>query len=91
MKYRVYLICFVEANPGAAATIKDLWPDAHYEITETQFLVVKPLNGGRTVHERIEDQLGHPVSALVVRVPAFHGRHNPELWQWLIQHQEHGE
>ena len=80
----VHLICIKESNPKVMEAIRTLWPDnGHYELNSTQILVAKPRNGGKSVYERIKDQLGEDFAALVVRFRGFHGYHSPDVWNWL--------
>ena len=80
----VYLVCIKEPDPKVLDAIRKLWPDSgHYELSSTQVLVAKPRNGGKSVYERIRDQLSSDFAALVVRFKGFHGYHNPDVWHWL--------
>ena len=65
--------------------IQRTWGQAHYQLNETQIIVVKPPNGGKSVYERIKGAIGEEFVALIVRFTHFHGRHNSDLWEWLDQ------
>ena len=80
----VHLICFQEPDTEAMQAVRDLWPgEHHFELNDTQIVVAKPVNGGKSIYRRIEEKLNRQFTALVVRFQAFHGRHNTELWEWL--------
>ena len=65
--------------------IQRTWGQDHYQLNETQIIVVKPPNGGKSVYERIKGAIGEEFVALIVRFTHFHGRHNSDLWEWLDQ------
>ena len=84
----VHLICLKESDPSVVQAITGLWPHGrHYQLNETQFLVAKPSNGGKSVYERIKGEVGREFAALIVRFQGgYHGRHNTDLWEWLQTH-----
>lgn len=85
---KLHLVCLREPDPDAQRAIHGLFDDGNrlYEISDTQFVVVQPPNGGKSVYERIKAQAGKEFAALVVRFERYHGRHNTDLWEWLEAH-----
>lgn len=84
MPPNVYLVCLRRTDPEVMEAIREEWkPADRYEITDTQVLVTKTINGGESVHDRIEGRLGRRFPALIVRCRSYHGRHSSELWEWL--------
>ncbi len=82
----VYLVCMKESSSEAMTAIRAIWPEnQHYELDSTQVLVASPHNGGKSVYERIADELEGEFIALIVRVRSgdFQGRHRTGLWEWL--------
>ncbi len=83
----LHLVCLKEPNPSVTREIRDLFgEDGHYVINDTQIVVAKPPNGGKSVYERIKDRIGKDFTALIVRFEGYHGRHSSELWPWLQAH-----
>ena len=81
----IHLICLKAPSAHVEAAVKALWPDdQHYQLNETQFLIAKPSNGGKSVYDRINDKAGEEFAALIVRFQSgYHGRHNADLWEWM--------
>lgn len=82
----LHLVCLREPDPNVMETIQKTFDDGHYMLNDTQIVVVKPPNGGKSVYERIKEALGDDFTALVVRFQHFHGRHSSDLWPWLAEH-----
>ncbi len=86
----LHLVCLKEPDPRITKGIRDLFgDDAHYELNDTQIIVVKAANGGKSVYERIKEQVGEDFTALIVRFEGYHGRHRSDLWPWLQSHGGH--
>lgn len=80
----LYLVCLNEPDPRITRGIRDLFgEDDHYVLNDTQIIVVKSPNGGKSVYARIKEKVGQEFVALVVRLNRYHGRHQSELWEWL--------
>lgn len=83
----LYLVCLRKPEPAIKEAIREAFGgDGHYVVDDSQIIVVKPPNGGKSVYERIKDQAGKEFGALIVRFDRYHGRHNSELWEWLEAH-----
>ena len=83
----LYLVCLKKPDPEITQEIREIFSgDSHYIVNETQIVVVKPPNGGKSVYERIKDKVGRDFTALIVRFEGYHGRHSSELWPWLKKH-----
>lgn len=85
----LHLVCLKEPDPDITEKIGDLFGEDHYVVNDTQIVVVKPPNGGKSVYERIKDKVGEDFAALIVRFESYHGRHRSELWPWLQEHGGH--
>ena len=85
---QVHLICLREPDPEILQAIHTLWPGQDfYEVNETQLLIAKPSNGGKSVYDQIKDKVNKEFAALIIRFQhGYHGRHNPALWEWLQVH-----
>lgn len=81
---QTHLICLRKPSDELIGKIKEEWPNS-YELNSSQVLVHGPINGGKTVYERVNDLGSENVAALVMVVNAgtFHGRHSTSLWDWL--------
>ena len=83
----LHLVCLREPNPEVMEKIRGLFgDDQHYTLNDTQIIVVKPPNGGKSVYDRIKEKVGADFIALIVRFQHFHGRHSTDLWPWLAEH-----
>lgn len=83
----LYLVGLRDPDPEIKDGISELFADdRHYVVNDTQIVVVKPPNGGKSIYERIKDKIDRDFTALIVRFEGYHGRHNPDLWSWLEKH-----
>ena len=83
----LHLVCLKEPSEAVMSAIHRVFGEgACYELNDTQVVVVKSSNGGKSVYERIKESVGDDFVALIVRFKHFHGRHNSDLWQWLAGH-----
>ncbi len=83
MRRNLHLVCLGEPNKEVSKAIRDVYGDRVYEIAETQFIVKQPRNGGKSVYQRIKDEVDDAFVAFVVQFDRFHGRHQTALWDWL--------
>ena len=97
---RVHLICLKDENEHVADAIKALWPhEAHFQINETQFLIDQPINGGKSLYDRIQEKVESSAGkdekwfgAMIVRFhERYHGVHRADLWEWLQSRMCSGE
>ncbi len=83
----LHLVCLREPNSRIMEKISEVFgDDQHFVLNDTQVVVAKPANGGKSVYERIKEEINDDFVALIVRFRHFHGRHNSSLWPWLAKH-----
>ena len=85
---KAHLICLTEADPAVVEAIKEVWSDEHrVALNDTQLLVAHR-NGGKSVYDLIQEQLGGKLfPALIARVgEAHHGYQTRSLWGWLEEY-----
>lgn len=86
----IYLIALRKPDSDVFDAIREEWPDAHHEVTDTQMLIAASNGGGKSEYERIRKRLGLDEDgrfpALIVGVNSTHGYHRKALWKWLADH-----
>lgn len=83
----IYAIMLPNPQPNLAAAILATYPDDHYKINETQWLV----SGTGTALEVVsklgiydpKDSGRHTGTAVVFATTSYHGRAPTAIWDWI--------